>query len=150
MGRVLGGIRLSGLRFFDGVLFFRKKSFYVFLSPNQFLHLVPCLAVIRVRSFLLGQQFCKLRIKLLDLRQLLQPGFVKSSFRRLVQSDFLPVSFQKLLTVPRLAVFSTLSICSRRVVICGIRFCCFLVWSVCRMARFFFTKASNSARLLIE
>ena len=34
MGRVLGGIRLSGLRFFDGVLFFRKKSFYVFLSPN--------------------------------------------------------------------------------------------------------------------
>ena len=50
MGRVLGGIRLSGLRFFDGVLFFRKKSFYVFLSPNQFLHLVPCLAVVRVLS----------------------------------------------------------------------------------------------------
>ena len=40
--------------------------------------------------------------------------------------------------------------CSRRVVICGIRFCCFLVWSVCCMARFFFTNASNSARLLIE
>ena len=44
MGRVLGGIRLSGLRFFDGVLFSREKSFHVFLCPNQFLHLVPCLA----------------------------------------------------------------------------------------------------------
>ena len=41
-GRFLGGIRLSGLRFFDDVLFLRKKSFYVFLSPNQFLHLVQC------------------------------------------------------------------------------------------------------------
>ena len=50
MGRVLGGIRLSGLRFFDGVLFFRKKSFHVFLCPNQFLHLVPRLAVVRVSS----------------------------------------------------------------------------------------------------
>ena len=37
-----------------------------------------------------------------------------------------------------------------KIMICGIRFCCFLVWSVCCMARFFFTKASNSARLLIE
>src|SRR5699024_4337511 len=36
-----------------------------------------------------------------------------------------------------ICLFSTLSICSRRVVICGIRFCCFLVWSVCCMARFF-------------
>ena len=89
MGRVLGGIRLSSLRFFDGVLFSRKKSFHVFLCPNQFLHLVPCLAVVRVSGFLLGQQFCKLRIQLLDLRQLLQPGFVKGSFRRLVQSNLL-------------------------------------------------------------
>ena len=55
MGRVLGGIRLSGLRFFDGVLFLCKKSFYVFLCPNQFLHLVPCFAVVRVSGFLLGQ-----------------------------------------------------------------------------------------------
>lgn len=55
MGRVLGGIRLSGLRFFDGVLFSREKSFHVFLCPNQFLHLVPCLAVVRVSGFLLGQ-----------------------------------------------------------------------------------------------
>ena len=76
MGRVLGGIHLSGLHFFDGVLFSRKKSFHVFLCPNQFLHLVPCLAVVRVSGFLLGQQLCKLRIQLLDLRQLLQPGFV--------------------------------------------------------------------------
>ena len=50
MGRVLGGIRLSGLRFFDGVLFSRKKSFHVFLCPNQFLPLVPRLAVVRVSS----------------------------------------------------------------------------------------------------
>ena len=102
MGRVLGGIRLSGLRFFDGVLFFRKKSFYVFLSPNQFLHLVPCLAVVRVRCFLFGQQFCKLRIQLLDLRQLLQSCLVKGSLRRLVQGDLLPVSFQNFLLYPDL------------------------------------------------
>ena len=104
MGRVLGGIRLSGLSFLGGILFLCKKAFYVFLRTNQFLHLVPCLAVVRVRCFLLGQQFCKLRIQLLDLRQLFHPGFVKGSFRRLVQSNLLPVSFQKLLTVPRLAV----------------------------------------------
>ena len=47
-GRILDGIRLSGLRFFSGVLFLRKKSFYIFLCPNQFLHLVPCLAVLRI------------------------------------------------------------------------------------------------------
>ena len=94
MGRVLGGIRLSGLSFLGGILFLCKKAFYVFLRTNQFLHLVPCLAVVRVRCFLLGQQFCKLRIQLLDLRQLLQSCLVKGSLRRLVQGDFLPVSFQ--------------------------------------------------------
>ena len=57
MGRVLGGIRLSGLSFLGGVLFLCKKAFYVFLRTNQFLHLVPCLAVVRVSGFLLGQQF---------------------------------------------------------------------------------------------
>ena len=31
--------------FSGGVLFLRKKSFYVFLCPNQFLHLVPYFAV---------------------------------------------------------------------------------------------------------
>ena len=50
MGRVLGGIRLSGLSFLGGIFFLRKKSFYVFLRPNQFLHLIPCLAVVRVLS----------------------------------------------------------------------------------------------------
>ena len=53
--KLLGGIRLSGLRFFNGVLFLRKKAFHVFLCPNQFLHLISCLAVVRVGSFLLGQ-----------------------------------------------------------------------------------------------
>ena len=100
MGRVLGGIRLEGPGFLGSFFFLRKKSFYIFLCPDQFLHRVPCLTVVRVGCFLLGQQFCKLRIQLLDLRQLLQPGFVKGSFRRLVQGDFLPVGIQKCLTVP--------------------------------------------------
>ena len=52
LGKLLGGIRLSGRCFFGGFLFFRKKSFYVFLRPNQFLHLISCLAVVRVGSFL--------------------------------------------------------------------------------------------------
>ena len=96
----------SSATFFNASVFSRwcsfplQKTFYIFLRPNQFLHFVPCLAVARVSSFLLGQQFCELRIQLLDLRQLLQPGFVKGSFRRLVQSDFLPMSFQKCFTVP--------------------------------------------------
>ncbi len=37
LGKHLGGIRLVGLGFIGGVLFLRKKSFYVFLCPNQFL-----------------------------------------------------------------------------------------------------------------
>ena len=70
-GRILGGIRLSGLSFLGGVLFLRKKSFHIFLCPNQFLHLLPCLAVLRVGCFLFCQQLCKLRIQRLDLRQFL-------------------------------------------------------------------------------
>ena len=46
--RFLGDIRLAGMRFFGGVLFLHKKAFYIFLCPNQFLHLIPCLAVVRV------------------------------------------------------------------------------------------------------
>ena len=60
MGRVLDGIRLSGLGFLGGVLFLCKKAFYVFLRTNQFLHLVPCLAVVWIGGFLLGQQLCEL------------------------------------------------------------------------------------------
>ena len=48
LGKLLGGIRLWGLGFLGGVLFLRKKSFYVFLCPNQFLHLIPCLAAVRI------------------------------------------------------------------------------------------------------
>ena len=55
MGRVLGGIRLSGLRFFDGVLFLCKEQLHILLRPQQRLHLLPCLAVVRVSGFLLGQ-----------------------------------------------------------------------------------------------
>ena len=90
---------LTCLCFLGGVLFLCKKTFYIFLCPNQFLHLIPCLAVVRVGCFLFDQQLCELCIQLLDLRQLLKPGFVKGSFRRLVQSNFLPVSFQKGFTV---------------------------------------------------
>ena len=49
-GRILSGIRLASPVFLGGVLFLRKKSFYIFLCPNQFLHLVPCLAVLRVNA----------------------------------------------------------------------------------------------------
>ena len=100
LGKLLGGIRLASPAFLGGVLFLRKKAFHVFLCPNQFLHLIPCLAVLRVSGFLLGQQFCELRIQRLDLRQFLQPSLVKGRFRRLVQSDLLPVGFQKRLAVP--------------------------------------------------
>ena len=58
---LLGGIRLAGRCFFGGFLFLCKKSFYVFLCPDQFLHLISCLAVVRVGCFLLSQQFCELR-----------------------------------------------------------------------------------------
>ena len=58
---LLGGIRLSGRCFFGGFLFLCKKSFYVFLCPDQFLHLISCLAVVRVGSFLFCQQLCELR-----------------------------------------------------------------------------------------
>ena len=92
-GKLLGGIRLSGLGFLGGIFFLRKKSFHIFLCPNQFLHLIPCLAVFRVGCFLFCQQLCKLRIQRLDLGQFLQPGFVKGSLRRLVQSNLLPVGF---------------------------------------------------------
>ena len=74
---------LSSLLVFLCWLFLCKKSFYIFLCPNQFLHLVPSLAVVWIGGFLLSQQFCELRIQFLDLRQLLQSGFIKGSFRRL-------------------------------------------------------------------
>ncbi len=40
----------SCLCFLGGVLFLCKKTFYIFLCPNQFLPLVPRLAVVRVSS----------------------------------------------------------------------------------------------------
>ena len=104
MGRVLGGIRLSVLRFFDDVLFLRKKSFYVFPSPNQFLHLVPCLTIVRVCFFLLFQKFSVFDAQVLSLWQLFQSGFIKSSFCGLMQRDFFPVGVQKALTIPGFAV----------------------------------------------
>ena len=49
-GRILGVICLTDLFFLGGVLFLCKKTFYIFLCSNQFLHLVACLAVVRVLS----------------------------------------------------------------------------------------------------
>ena len=100
IGRVLDGIRLSGMLWSEIALVLRKEQLHIFLCFHQLLHLFPCFAIVWIGCFLLGQQFCKLRIQLLDLRQLLQPCFVKGRFRRLVQSDFLPMGFQKGFAVP--------------------------------------------------
>ena len=100
MGRVLDGIRLSGMLRSEIALVLRKEQLHIFLCLHQLLHLVPCFAIVWIGCFLLDQQFGIFCIQLLDLRQLLQSGFVKGSFRRLMQSDFLPVGFQKLFTVP--------------------------------------------------
>ena len=100
MGRVLDGIRLSGMLRSEIALVLRKEQLHIFLCFHQLLHLVPCFAIVRVGCFLLSQQFCELCVQLLDLRQLLQPGLVKGSFRRLVQGNLLPVGIQKLFTVP--------------------------------------------------
>ena len=88
---VPGNLRLSSLLVLLCWLFLRKKSFYIFLCPNQFLHLIPCLAVVRVGGFLLGQQFCELRIQRLDLRHLLQKSF---KIPRLLRKDCVDDSAQ--------------------------------------------------------
>ena len=97
MGRVLDGIRLSGMLRSEIALVLRKEQLHIFLYFHQLLHLVPCFAIVWIGCFFLDQQFGIFCIQLLDL---LQSGFVKGSFRRLMQSDFLPVGFQKLFTVP--------------------------------------------------
>ena len=100
MGRVLDGIRLSGMLRSEIALVLRKEQLHIFLCFHQLLHLVPCFAIVWIGCFLLDQQFGIFCIQLLDLRQLLQPGLVKGSFRRLVQGNLLPVGIQKLFTVP--------------------------------------------------
>lgn len=45
MGRILGVLCLSGLRFFLGGLFFCEEHLYILLRFHQFLHLVPRLSV---------------------------------------------------------------------------------------------------------
>ena len=100
MGRVLDGIRLSGMLRSEIALVLRKEQLHIFLCFHQLLYLVPCFAIVWIGCFLLDQQFGIFCIQLLDLRQLFHPGFVKGSFRCLVQGDFLPVGFQKLFTVP--------------------------------------------------
>ena len=49
-GEVPRRLFLTCLCFLGGVLFLCKKAFHVFLCPNQFLHLVPCLMVVWVES----------------------------------------------------------------------------------------------------
>ena len=60
-GRVLGYLRLSGLRFFCAALFFSKEQFYVSLCTKKLLHFFFRFAVVRVECFLFCQQlgiFC--------------------------------------------------------------------------------------------
>ena len=45
MGRVLDGIRLSGMLRSEIALVLRKEQLHIFLCFHQLLHLVPCLAV---------------------------------------------------------------------------------------------------------
>ena len=52
-GAILGGLCLSGLRFFLGSLFFGEKHLYILLCFHQFLHLIPRLAVGWISGFLL-------------------------------------------------------------------------------------------------
>ena len=104
MGRILGVLCLSGLRFFLGDLFFCEEHLYILLSFHQFLYLIPCLAVLRVRRFLFCQQLSVFDIQFLYLRQFFQPRFIESNFCCLVQCDLLPVLFQKLLAVSGFAV----------------------------------------------
>ena len=56
MGRILGVLCLSGLRFFLGGLFFCEEHLYILLRFHQFLHLVPRLSVGWISGFLLRKQ----------------------------------------------------------------------------------------------
>ena len=104
MGRILGVLCLSGLRFFLGGLFFCEKNLYILLCFHQFLHLITRLAVGWISSFLLRKQCGVFCVQFFYLWQLFQSSFVKSGFCRPVQCDLLPVFFQKLFAVPGLTV----------------------------------------------
>ena len=99
-------------RYIAGIVEKKKPAVvYVVGAQYKFLSLLCKLLPAAARGKIVGENIrvtgaslCKLRIQLLDLRQLLQPGFIKGSFRRLVQGDFFPMSFQKIFAVPRLAV----------------------------------------------
>ena len=84
MGRILGVLCLSGLRFFLGDLFFCEEHLYILLSFHQFLHLITRLAVGWISSFLLRKQCGVFGIQFFYLWQLFQTRFVKSGFCRLV------------------------------------------------------------------
>lgn len=62
-GAILGGLCLSGLRFFLGSLFFGEKHLYILLCFHQFLHLIPCLAVGWISGFLLRKQCRVFRVQ---------------------------------------------------------------------------------------
>ena len=67
-------------------------------------HLIPCLSVLWVECFFLGEQSRILCIQVFHFGQLFQAGFIESGFRRLMQRDFFPVRFQKFGAVPGFAV----------------------------------------------
>ena len=87
-----------------GVLFLRKEQFHILLCFYDFLHLIPCLSVLWVECFFLGEQSRILCIQVFHFGQLFQARFIESGFRRLMQRDFFPVRFQKFGAVPGFTV----------------------------------------------
>ena len=67
-GQALGGLGLSGLFFFLAVLFLCKEQLHILLRFYDLLHLIPCLSVLWIECFFLGEQSRILRVQLLYLR----------------------------------------------------------------------------------
>ena len=55
MGRVLDGIRLSGMLRSEIALVLRKEQLHIFLCFHQLLHLVPCFAIVWIFDWCNGQ-----------------------------------------------------------------------------------------------
>ena len=103
-GRVLGYLRLSGLRFFGAALFLCKEQFYVSLCTKKLLHFFFRFTIVRVECFLFRQQLGIFRIQFFHLGELFQVSFIECRFRCLVQCDLCTMTFQKVLAVSGLSV----------------------------------------------
>lgn len=83
-GRILGCHRISGMCFWNVLLFFGKEQFYISLCTEKLLHLFFRFAVVRIGCFLFRQQLGIFRIQFFHLVELFQVGFIESCFCRLV------------------------------------------------------------------